>query len=507
MAKHQTTFSTSFRSSSCILVFLSALSSIPLLYWSYFIGYGYCHSVQMTVLNHVQMNKENVPINLLKYPKAWNNLVYSSKPPQRLLKVALFVKKWPAKNQAGGMERHALTLYLALAKRGHEIHIFTMSSSSSTSSSSSFNMSNLHFHFSRPMGSGSLDQIVAWKQFLTESATASRPFDVIHTESVGLRLTRPNNLNNLAVSWHGIAYETIHSDIIQELVRNPEDSQSSSFNGKMMKVVEEVKFFQYYAHHVATSDHVGDVLKRIYMIPEERVHIILNGVNEEIFKPDISKGNDFRLELGIRADKSRSSIILGLAGRLVKDKGHPLMFEALKQIFKENSTFRDSVIVLIAGNGPWADRYKELGSNLMVLGPLERERLAGFYNAIDIFVHPTLRAQGLDQVPLEANLVGKPVMATKLASFTGSIIVSKEMGYTFAPTVGELKKALYEVWEDGKEILQQKGRIARERGLKLFTATKMAAAYERLFLCISTTDDRKQAENHDENYCIYQPTS
>ncbi|PHU17642.1 hypothetical protein BC332_13337 [Capsicum chinense] len=495
MAKCQTA-SFNFRSSCFFLVFLSVFSSIPLLYWSYSIGYGYCH--------HQVENKEILlvePINLLKFPKAWNQLVFSSKqlPPQRLLKIALFVKKWPEKHQAGGMERHALTLYLDLAKRGHDIHIFTTSSSSANIPSI---MSNIQFHISRPIGSGYLNQVVAWKQFLEENAT--KAFDVIHTESVGLKLTTSNNyLNNLAVSWHGIAYETIHSDIIQELVRNPQDPSQLMTDGKMMKVVEEVKFFQYYAHHVATSDHVGDVLKRIYMIPEERVHIILNGVDEEIFKPDASKGNDFLLKLGIDQDKSRSSIILGLSGRLVKDKGHPLMFEALQQIFNENSTFKDNVIVLIAGNGPWGDRYKELGTNLMVLGPLERDQLANFYNAIDIFVHPTLRAQGLDQTPLEAFLTGKPVMATKVASYTGSVIVNEEMGYTFSPTVKELKKVLYKVWEEGKKNMQKKGGFARERGLKLFSATKMAAAYERLFLCISSThDDGKQEKKH-EHYCIY----
>lgn len=493
MAKHQTT-SFNFRSSCSILVFLSIFSSIPLLYWSYSIGYGYCH-------DQVENNKEMLsmePIKLLKFPKAWNQLVFSSKqrrtPQTKLLKIGLFVRKWPEKNQAGGMERHALTLYLALAKRGHDLHIFTTSSSASIPST----MSNLHFHISRPIGSGYLNQVVAWKQFLEENAT--KAFDVIHSESVGLRLTKSSTyLNNVAVSWHGIAYETIHSDIIQELVRNPLDSSSQQVisDGKMMKVVEEVKFFQYYAHHVATSDHVGDVLKRIYMIPEERVHVILNGVNEEIFKPDVSKGSAFRSNLGIPESKS---LIVGLAGRLVKDKGHPLMFEALQQIFNENSTFRDNVIVLVAGNGPWGTRYKGLGSNnVMVLGPLEQDQLAGFYNAIDVFINPTLRAQGLDHTLLEAILTGKPLLATKLASITGSIIVSQEIGYTYAPTVRELKKALYKILEDGRESLQKKGRFARKRGLKLFTATKMAAAYERLFLCISS--DEKQVHN----YCMYQP--
>lgn len=106
---------------------------------------------------------------------------------------------------------------------------------------------------------------------------------------------------------------------------------------------------------------------------------------------------------------------------------------------------------MIAGDDPWGARYKDLGANILVLGPLGRADLARFYNAIDIFVHPTLRGQGLDQTPLEAILSGKPVMTTRVASLTGSVIVGPELGYTFSPTVESLKKTLYRVWKDGKE--------------------------------------------------------
>ncbi|CAK9187890.1 unnamed protein product [Ilex paraguariensis] len=436
--------------------------------------------------------KQNQPVNLLTFSSAWNQLAFPSKPPPKLLKIALFVKKWPNKYQAGGLERHALTLHLALAKRGHELHIFT--TAPANSSFPRYPMSNLYFHLTKPTAAGYLDQALVWKQFQTQNSTG-KPFDVIHTESAGIMHTRSRSLTNLAVTWHGIAYEAIHSDIIQEVLRNSEESQAYALTARAFKVVEEVKFFQNYAHHVATSDHCGDVLKRIYMIPEERVHTILNGVDEEIFNPDLSKGKDFKLKIGISQSKA---LILGMAGRLVKDKGHPLMFEALKQMFMENSTFQASVIVLVAGDGPWGARYKDLGANLLVLGPLEQAQMSRFYNAIDIFVNPTLRAQGLDHTLLEAILSGKPVMATRLASITGSVIVGKEMGYTFSPTVSSLKKALYEVWEDGRGILEKKGQLARQRGVELFTAAKMAAAYERLFLCISS-DSRNR-----DIYCKYQ---
>ncbi|KAM1148720.1 hypothetical protein ACFX2B_029090 [Malus domestica] len=485
MAKDSVTL-LNFRGLCGIVLLLCVCSFISFIYW-----YSY-HSPCYSLYPKMELNQNQIN-DLLAFPSAWNQLAFSSKPPPKLLKIALFVKKWPQRSQAGGLERHALTLHLALAKRGHELHIFT-ASPSSNSSFPRYATRNLYFHLSKPTAAGYLDQAVVWKMFQTQNSTG-RPFDVIHTESVGLLHTRSRNQTNLAVSWHGIAYETIHSDIIQELLRSHEEPQGYALTERIMKVVEEVRFFPSYAHHVATSDHVGDVLKRIYMIPDDRVHIILNGVDEEIFRPDIAKGENFKRKFGVLESKT---LVLGMAGRLVRDKGHPLMFEALKQMLQENDAFRQTVVVLVAGNGPWGARYRDLGENILVLGPLEQAQLAEFYNAIDIFVNPTLRAQGLDHTLLEAMLSGKPVMATRLASITGSVVVGTEVGYTFSPTIASLKKILYRVWSDGRGDLKQKGQAARQRGLQLFTATKMAAAYERLFLCIS--NDEKSGENN----CQYQ---
>ncbi|TYH80722.1 hypothetical protein ES332_D03G151200v1 [Gossypium tomentosum] len=382
-----------------IIAILAAFSFIPILYKCQLSSN--CYSFQKPV------------IDLLTFPSSWNLLYFPSDHPPQTLKIALFVKKWPQSSHAGGLERHALTLHLALAKRGHQVHIFTTSSPNTS-------IPNLVFHLSEPTVGGYLNQTVVWSQFRTQNSTAT-PFDIVHTESVGLMHAQAKDVTNLAVTWHGIAYESIHSDIIQELLRAPEEQQAAMVTKKVMRVVEEVRFFPRYSHHVATSDHAGDILKRIYMIPEERVHIILNGVDEAIFRPELSLGNELKHELGI---PQNGSLILGMSG---------------------------SVVLVVAGDDPWGARYEDLGANILVLGPLGRADLARFYNAIDIFVHPTLRGQGLDQTPLEAILSGKPVMTTRVASLTGSVIVGPELGYTFSPTVESLKKTLYRVWKDGKE--------------------------------------------------------
>ncbi|KAK9995965.1 hypothetical protein SO802_020651 [Lithocarpus litseifolius] len=68
------------------------------------------------------------------------------------------------------------------------------------------------------------------------------------------------------------------------------------------------------------------------------------------------------------------------------------------------------VFLLVAASGPWRRRYAELGSNVKVLGAWEPMELSKFYNALDVFVNPTLRPQGLDLTLIEAMHCGKPVL-------------------------------------------------------------------------------------------------
>jgi glycosyltransferase involved in cell wall biosynthesis len=183
-----------------------------------------------------------------------------------------------------------------------------------------------------------------------------------------------------------------------------------------------------------------------------------------------------------------ATIVLGAAGRLVRDKGHPILFEAISEIVKRHK----GVYLLVAGSGPWGHRYDELAPYVKTLGPLAPSQLAEFYNAVDIFVNPTLRAQGLDLTLLEAMQCGKPLLATHFSSIVTSVINNKDFGYTFSPNVDALTTALESVVRDGKDKLQFMGQACLAYASKMFTAEKMALAYERLFLCMT-----------NESFCQY----
>lgn len=424
--------------------------------------------------------------DLLAAEFAWNRLPFAEpSPPPLRLKIAVFSRKWPAGTTPGGMERHAHTLHTALSRRGHQVHVFTSPppppppETTNISPLTASTSPHIHCHEGEP---GRWRYNKAWEQFAEENQR--EPFDVVHSESVALPHWLARNVDNLAVSWHGIALESLQSDIVQDLTRRPNEPMSPAFNqsvrGVIPKVLNEIRFFKNYAHHVAISDSCGEMLREMYQIPSKRVHVILNGVDEDDFRVDPKLGEDFRSKIGIPRN---ATLVLGVAGRLVKDKGHPLLYEAFTTLLQK----RSDVYLIVAGSGPWQNRYSDIGPNAIVLGSMSASELRGFYNAIDLFVNPTLRPQGLDLTLMEAMMSGKPVMASRFASIKGSILVDEEFGFLFAPNVESLLEAVERAVEEGAARLARRGKACRDYAASMFTARKMALAYERLFLCIKNS--------------------
>nr|KYP32727.1 Lipopolysaccharide 1,2-N-acetylglucosaminetransferase [Cajanus cajan] len=440
----------------CTTLFFIVLFTIPVI----FLLHAPTTTSICTTLASSQAKTWSGDLQLVEF--AWNRLSYfeHTRPPFAL-KIAVFSRKWPISTIPGGMERHAHTLHTALAHRGHQVHVFT----SPQDESPAINKDN------------------------HEQGASSRPYIHCHDESVALPHWLARNMSNLAVSWHGIALESLQSSIFQDLARRPDEPMSPLFNksiqGVVPKVLNEIRFFRNYAHHVAISDSCGEMLRDVYQIPNKRVHVILNGVDEDDFGEDVELGREFRMKIGIPGN---ASLVLGVAGRLVKDKGHSLLHEAYSRLI----TKYPDVYLIVAGSGPWENRYRDLGSQVLVLGSMSPSMLRAFYNAIDIFVNPTLRPQGLDLTLMEAMMSGKPLLASRFPSIKGTIVVDDEYGFMFSPNVESFLEALEAVVKEGPQRLARRGKACREYAAKMFTARKMALAYERLFLCIK-----------DRTFCTY----
>ncbi|KAF7141038.1 hypothetical protein RHSIM_Rhsim06G0205000 [Rhododendron simsii] len=404
----------------------------------------------------------------------WNKLCYG--PALEKLKLAVFSKSWPVGSDPGGMERHAYTLYSALAARGHEIHVFTVPSDRKLHGDL-IRSGSLRLHFAAN-DHGSVNLSLAFEIFERENKVGA--FDYVHTESVSLPHWRAKSVPKLAVTWHGIWYEIMHSKLFQELFWNPKGKlpgPMAELQEAMPRLIDEIRFFTSYTQHICISNSAGEVLVNIYQLPPRNVHVILNGVDDKKFVHDPESGAEFRRRHSI-PDNVR--LVMGIAGRLVRDKGHPLLHQAFSEISKRHP----DVFLLVAGSGPWGKRFAELGTTVKILGPLEANELSEFYNAIDVFVNPTLRPQGLDLTLIEAMHCGKPVLTPNFPSITGTVVLNEGFGYTFAPNVKSLVEAMEAAIGDGVEVLERKGGVCKEYVGSMFTADKMASAYERFFLCM-----------------------
>nr|CAD1839671.1 unnamed protein product [Ananas comosus var. bracteatus] len=290
---------------------------------------------------------------------------------------------------------------------------------------------------------GYIDQPLAWAQFQAENARGGRQFDVVHTESVALRHSRARNLSNLAASWHGIAYETIHSDVIQELLRSASPGQPSAVPAdRLARVVDEVRFFRDYKHTWPPATTWATCCAGSTWSPRTA------STSSSTESTTASTTRTPRAATG-SGEKSASPTI------------PRWLYTA----------------ILVAGDGPWGSRYKELGPNMLVLGPWIRP---GWRASTTPWTCDDVWRAGRRHVVCEHNQVADR---------------QPELGYTFHPTVESLKESLCRIWKDGRVVLKEKGGNARNRAVNLFTATKMASAYERLFLCISEGGGVKGSSN------------
>lgn len=167
-------------------------------------------------------------------------------------------------------------------------------------------------------------------------------------------------------------------------------------------------------------------------VPDERLRYWRNGVDKELFRPPVAR-RDAKSDLGLDPDVP----VLLSVGRLDNEKHHERLIRSLPQVL-EGYPNAQTVIV---GDGPEraflsaeAGRVGVEGS-VRFTGALEREELAQYYKACDVFVslsdrtniaNPTEEAMmcGCCVVALDAGETREAV----LDGDTGVLLARKELG-------------------------------------------------------------------------------
>ena len=197
---------------------------------------------------------------------------------------------------------------------------------------------------------------------------------------------------------------------------------------------------------------VSESLKRDAValgIPAEKVRVIENGTDPEVFRP-IDRV-EARRALGL----PKYGPLLVSVGTLAPRKGFHLVMEAMARLKRRWPTLRFAVI---GGDGPEGAMGAELrqlaakmkiGAQVIFPGPREREELAVWYSAANLFVLATAH-EGCPNVVLEALACGTPVVATPVGNIP-ELLDSPEVGLVVERTVealvAGLDKALERDWD------------------------------------------------------------
>ena len=177
---------------------------------------------------------------------------------------------------------------------------------------------------------------------------------------------------------------------------------------------------------VAVSRPLGDAVAS-FGVPRERIDIVPNGVDAELFHP--RDRNAARSELGHPGDERRWLLYVG---RLEKPKGVLDLLEA----FSILSRRRDDVRLVIVGDGSERGALaraaaSELGDRVLVVGQRPLEDVPRWLAACHALVLPSW-AEGTPNVVLEALACGRRVVATSVGG-TPELISGPGLGELVPP--------------------------------------------------------------------------
>ncbi|KAJ9443589.1 Capsular polysaccharide biosynthesis glycosyltransferase CapM [Diplonema papillatum] len=417
------------------------------------------------------------------------------------LKIAGFTRLWPPPvHGKGGMQYHAMHLYSRLASLGHTVHVFTTGTpnkpethhfavdpSTLVVKPSDPGKGNLWVHQTPSKKSGAY--AVRWFASALDkfnSVAKDLPggsFDVAHSESWAAVANSYQLGVPLAVTWHGSMLDWYRNELNQ-IIQNVrlKGNLPSEGNVKRLTELAESVAFETYAlqsvpHHIVISDSAKSDLISADLIPESRVHLVYNGVNEENFKP-LAADSPVRAAFRSKHKLLQTDFVVGCGGRLTAEKGHGQLAKAMGSIL---GAHRD-VILLVAGTGGEGKKYEKLrdaGLRVVMVGMLGQGDLATFYASIDVFVDPYWQHHGLNTVMIEASLSGTALVATDLAS-SRTTIPNAAFGQTFGLGFkDDLERAIM-YFKTHPDIRRAVGKNLRQRALKLFTSTTMATMYEQV---------------------------
>jgi glycosyltransferase involved in cell wall biosynthesis len=236
---------------------------------------------------------------------------------------------------------------------------------------------------------------------------------------------------------------------------------------------------------IANSAYTASHVAREHQMPLERIDVIPRGIDINAFTP--ANVSPQRIE-AIRQQwnlEGNAPVIL-LPGRLTRWKGQLDFIAALARLPGRNFT------AVLAGDAQERDGYvAELRAAIAAAGLEATTRIPGHctdmpaaFMAADVIVAPSIEPEAFGRVAVEAQAMGKPLVASRLGAQTETVR-DGETGFLFEPgNVDELSRAMARAMALTVGQRAAMGETQRAHVLRQYTVDAMCAAtlavYRRL---------------------------
>ncbi|MEZ0259704.1 MAG: glycosyltransferase family 4 protein [Alphaproteobacteria bacterium] len=196
---------------------------------------------------------------------------------------------------------------------------------------------------------------------------------------------------------------------------------------------------------IAVSHFLADYLEQNYKVEPNNLRVIHRGVALEKFHPNsVTPERLIRLAQEMRIPDGASVILM--PARLSRIKGHMFLLDAIEKLQRRD------VFCLFLGSDKGNESYrKELESYIAAkeLGPQVRivpgcDDMPAAYMIATVVVAPSLVPEGFGRVPIEAQAMGRPIIATDHGGMRETIL-RDETGWLVQPgAVTDMAQALQE---------------------------------------------------------------
>ncbi len=221
-------------------------------------------------------------------------------------------------------------------------------------------------------------------------------FDVIHA-------------HDWLVAYAAKTLKTAYNIPLVSTIHATEAGRNSGIRDEQQRYINDTEWMLTYesSEVIVNSNYMRSELQRLFGLPYEKINVIPNGVNLNMYD-GIEKDYDFRRKYAMDNEK-----IILFMGRLVYEKGIQTLISAMPKILNH---YHDAKL-LIAGKGGMIDElrnqvnYLGLGNKVYFTGYLGSKDVQKMYKCADVSVFPsTYEPFGI--VALEAMLSGTPVVAS-----------------------------------------------------------------------------------------------